>query len=274
MLIIGAPKSGKTTFQAQLYGRLQAHSGRIKLVKNSEDFSGLEKAYERLADGEETSTTPADENLEVTLRASLDEEEFDLVFKDYGGEQVRNIIDFLEYDNRWAKRAKLNDRWILFIRPNRLFHHYDLSLTGYAEKDESKDNSKNDPNPKDRLSDQYRYIELIQTLLHARETSIKSPIQSPKLLIVLTCWDELHSDQKPLKELQVRMPFFYHFLDSLWQKDSYKVIGLSAQHFPLDNEEAKNRYLDELPESFGYLVLEDDPEEPDLTRLVEIALKL
>ena len=71
-----------------------------------------------------------------------------------------------------------------------------------------------------------------------------------------------------------KMPLFNHFVESIWDNESYKIIGLSAQEFPLDNQEAKDKYLDEMPESFGYIVLDDNPREPDLTRLIEIALDL
>lgn len=269
-LIIGPPKSGKTTFYAQLLARIQANIGQVKLTKSPEDFSGLQNACNRLADGLETETTPADENSEVILPVSIADKEFDLVCKDYGGEQIRNITDLLEYDNLWVKRAKSNDRWILFIRPSQLFHQYDLSLSGFAEMDENKEASKLE----DRLSDQYHFMELLQALLHARGTSTKSRIETPKLLIVLTCWDELNTNDSPMKVLTAKMPFFHHFVNTLWQEGSFKVIGLSAQGFPLDNPEAQDKYLDELPESFGYLVLEENPKEPDLTRLIEIAINL
>lgn len=269
-LIIGPPKSGKTTFQAQLYARILAKKGRIKLTKAPKNIIGLESACKRLADGKETETTAADENLEIVIPVSLDGKEFDLVCKDYGGEQIRNITELMEYDQNWSDRARANDRWILFIRPGMLYHSYDLSKTGYAESDDDKTN-----NPANNdLSDQYHFIELLQALLYARGSGIKSRIIAPKLLVVLTCWDELKTTDSPDKVLLSKMPLFHHFINSIWKQDSYKIIGLSSQGFPLDNPEAEDKYIDELPESFGYLVLDDNPEEHDLTKLIELALSL
>ena len=249
---------------------MESH-GKIKLTKTPEDFSGLESAYNRLAAGEETETTPADENLEVVVPVQLDGMDFELVCKDYGGEQVKNITELMEFDKTWINRAKSNDRWIFFIRLSEIYKHYDLSAAGYAKIDEMRNEQENEPD----LSDQYHFIELLQTLLHARDIGIKAEIDSPKLLIVLTCWDELENPKElPAEILSSRLPLFHHFVKTIWSKGSVETIGLSSQEFPLDTQEAKDKYLDELPESFGYLILPDGKKEKDLTKLIELAVKL
>ncbi len=270
-LIIGPPKSGKTTFQAQLWARFLDKSGKVKLREMPENITGIEKAYKRLASGEETTATPAEENLSVVIPVILEDKEFDLEFKDYGGEQVSRITQLMEFDKNWEDRAKSNDRWILFIRPGEIYSNYDLSQAGTPNIDDSEDKGRNTST---KLSEQYHFIELLQALLYARKTGVKSRINTPKLLIVMTCWDELNTDLSPLEILKSKMPLFDHFVESIWDNKSYKIIGLSAQEFPLDNQEAKDKYLDELPESFGYVVLDDNPKETDLTRLIEIVLDL
>ncbi|TYA74933.1 hypothetical protein FUA24_16670 [Seonamhaeicola marinus] len=255
-----------------MWARFLEKSGKVKLREMPDNITGIEKAYERLASGEETSATPAEENLNVVIPVILDDKEFDLEFKDYGGEQVSRITQLMEFDKNWENRAKTNDRWVLFIRPGEIYPIYDLSQAGGAPsinrlKDE-------ESNPSQKLSDQYHFIELLQALLYARNTGVKSRIDTPKLLIVMTCWDELKTTSSPHEILRSKMPLFDHFVESIWDKESYKIIGLSAQEFPLDNPEAKNRYLEEMPESFGYIVLDDNPKETDITRLIEIVLNL
>ena len=277
-LIIGPSNSGKTTFQAQLYSRIQANQGKIKLTKTPKNIEGIENARDRLADGMETETTPATENLEVIIPVSLEGKEFDLVCKDYGGEQVRDITQLMEFDSNWGKRAKENDRWILFVRAGEIYHHYDLSLSGYAdtkkEEDEDAARSFENMSPESNLSDQYHYIELLQSLIYARGSGIKTLLESPKLLIAITCWDELDTEANPEEVLLDKMPLFKQFVDTIWDKNSYKIIGLSAQEFPLDNPEAKEKYQNYMPESFGYLVLDYNKMERDLTRLIEVAVNL
>ena len=70
------------------------------------------------------------------------------------------------------------------------------------------------------------------------------------------------------------MPLFAHFIASNWLAGAFNIIGVSAQEFPLKTDEARDKYLDEMPQNFGYLVLDDNPKEKDLTRLIEKALSL
>lgn len=269
VLIIGASKSGKTTFLAQLYGRLLTRKGKLRLAEVPGNIEGIKNAYKRLAAGQETEATAATENLEVSFSVMDGDNQFILNCKDYGGEQVRDLVKLLEYDKTWIKRSKENDRWILFIRPSEIESRYDLSMKGFAEIEEQK---------RAKLitgsSDQSQLIELIQILLHARGTGMKETISNPCLLIALTCWDELNTDDTPNQVLQNRLPLFYQFIRSNWKEEKFTVTGVSAQEFPLNNQENQDKYQDELPESFGYLVTKDNPEERDLTRLIDEVLNL
>lgn len=269
ILIIGPPRSGKTTFLAQLYGRLMDKKGKMQLASAPENIEGIKSAYDRLADGEETEPTPSTNNLEVKIPVIYEGQKFLLHCKDYGGEQVRDLVSLMEYDKTWIDRAKTNDRWILFIRPSEIEHRFDLSKKGYATKGTKERNV-----PISGTSDQSQFIELIQVLLHARGTGMKEPIDTPRLLIALTCWDELNTESTPEEILRQKMPLFAHFIAANWLPGAFKIIGVSAQEFPLKTDEARDKYLDEMPQNFGYLVLDDSPKEKDLTCLIEKVLSL
>ena len=120
ILIIGPPGTGKTTFLAQLYGRLLEKKGKLQLASAPENIDGIKSAYNKLADGKETEPTPSTDNLEVKIPVIYERQEFVLHCKDYGGEQVRDLVALMEYDKTWIERAKTNDRWILFIRPSEI----------------------------------------------------------------------------------------------------------------------------------------------------------
>lgn len=269
ILIIGPPKSGKTTFLAQLYGRLINRMGKLSIIETPDNIEAIKQAYKHLATGREPESTPATDNLEVNISVALDGHEFLLSCKDYGGEQVRDLVGLMEYDKTWIERAKDNDRWILFIRPSEIDYRFDLSMKGYAEKDIRKRNA-----PNTRTSDQSQFIELLQVLLHARDKGMKEPIDTPRLLIALTCWDELSTDSTPEEVLQQKMPLFFQFVAANWEGGASKIIGVSAQEFPLNSDEACNKYRENMPQNFGYLVLDDNPKEKDLTRLIEESLSL
>ncbi|MDO8273589.1 MAG: hypothetical protein Q7U82_16970 [Gammaproteobacteria bacterium] len=269
ILIIGPPRSGKTTFLAQLYGRLMDKTGNLRLASAPENIDGIKSAYNRLADGKETESTPSTDNLEIKIPVIHEGQVFVLHCKDYGGEQVRDLVALMEYDKTWIHRAKTNDRWILFIRPAEIEHRFDLSMKGYAEKDQKESKSSISG-----ASDQSQFIELVQVLLRARGTGMKELIGTPRLLIALTCWDELKTDSKPEEILQQKMPLFKQFIAANWLPGAFTVIGVSAQEFPLKTDRDRDKYLYEMPENFGYLVLDDNPREKDLTRLIEKALTL
>ena len=269
LLIIGPPRSGKTTFLAQLYGRLVEKKGKLQLASAPENIEGIKAAYDRLSEGLEPESTPSAGNLEVKIPVMFEGQEFILHCKDYGGEQVRDIVALMEYDKTWTDRAKSNDRWILFIRPSEIGHRFDLSMKGHADKDRTETQT-----AIIRTSDQSQFIELVQVLLHARGTGMKQPIHIPRLLIALTCWDELSTDMTPEDVLRQKMPLFAQFIAANWLPEAWKVIGVSAQEFPLNTKVARDKYLDELPMNFGYLVLTNNLKEKDLTRLIEEALSL
>jgi len=269
ILIIGPPNSGKTTFLAQFNMRLESSMGELKLSKAAENTSAIENACDRLANGEETEATPATENSITKIPLLLDSDEWLLEYHDYGGEQVHKLTKLLQYDKTWIERAKKHDRWILFIRPSQIHHCYDLSMKGFAAvENEKRKEIQNIP------SDQYHFIELLQVLLHARGLGTKSRIDTPRLLIVLTCWDELNTDKKPKEVLKEYMPLFYEFMASNWKEQKFKAVGVSAQGFSLSVQENKEKYQNQGPEHFGYLVTESNPEEKDLTKLIKEAIEL
>lgn len=269
ILIIGPPGSGKTTFLAQLYGRLIDKKGKLRLASAPGNIDGIKSAYNRLADGMETEPTPSTDNLEVKIPVIYEGAEFVLHCKDYGGEQVRDLVALMEYDKTWIDRAKTNDRWILFIRPSEIEHRFDLSKKGYAVKKQKENTA-----PSSGTSHQSQFIELLQVLLHARGTGMKERIETPRLLIALTCWDELSTDLRPEEVLNQKMPLVAHFIIANWLPGAFEIVGVSAQQFALKNDEARDKYLDEMPQNFGFLVLDDNPNEKDLTRLIEKALKI
>ncbi len=270
ILIIGPPDSGKTTFIAQFLTRVKKRKSSITLSKTPENIKAIKDAVNRLAMGEEPITTSADENVELVLPLNVDDQNIELVCPDYGGEQVNDITEFMEIDNYWRKLLDRSDRWILFIRSHDITPEYDLSINSYEEVTAEKSENLISPG----LSEQSKYIELLQSVLYIKNKGVKQLIDTPSLSIVLTCWDELKTKEKPMEVLQKKLPMLLHFIETVWQKETFKIIGLSAQEFPLTTQEAKDKYQDELPENFGYMVDQDGNKDKDITKLVKMSLQL
>ena len=269
ILIIGHPESGKTTFLAQFFTRIKKRRSSIKLSKTPENIKAITDAVKMLAEGKEPTPTSADENVELVLPIKVDGINIDLVCPDYGGEQVNDLTALMEIDNNWEKLVNSSDRWILFIRPDKITPEYDLSISSYEEIETKKSTSFTPP----ELSEQSEFIELLQVLLYTKNIGIKHPIVAPKLSITLACWDELKTNKKPAQILQEKLPMLLHFVETVWEKGSFEIFGLSAQEFPLTTQEAKDKYLDELPENFGYMIDQEGVKDKDITKLVKMALQ-
>lgn len=270
VIIIGLPDSTKTTFLAQLYVRIKKRKGRLRLSKNTDELNikAIEPAITALANGETTKTTPAGDNLEVVLPVSLGELEFKLVCPDYGGEQVKNIWELMEVNTEMQKRIHSSDQWFFFIRLGEIFPEYDLSGTIYQDPQVSREEEISIPD----FSHQSRLIEILQGLLYSKGSGIKNPIRIPRLFLVLTCWDELKTDKTPEQIFLEKLPLLHDMIKTNWSKDEFAFLGISPQGFSLETQEAKEKYLDELPENHGYLVLPDGSTDKDLTKLIEFAI--
>ena len=269
ILIIGHPQSGKTTFLAQFFTRIMKKKSNIKLLKAPENIKAITNAVKNLALGEEPTTTPANENVELILPIEVDGHSFDLVFPDYGGEQVNQLTELMEIDNNWKNLISHSDRWLLFIRSGKISSEYDLSLSSYEEIEGEKSTGFKSPG----LSEQSKFIELLQSMLHAKNIGVKNPITVPKLTLVITCWDELNTLEKPIQILQKNLPMLLHFVQTVWDKEAINLFGLSAQEFSLDTQEAKEKYLNELPENFGYMIDQEGGKNKDITNLVKFAFQ-
>ena len=127
LLIIGKPHSGKTTFIAQLYTRLDVNKSSLKLYKSIDNLTPIIEALKSLEDGEEVMPTPADKSSSIILPILFDQQKIDLNCPDYGGEQINFIINNRVVDEKWNDAIKQSENWILFIRLSNLVTGYDLS---------------------------------------------------------------------------------------------------------------------------------------------------
>ncbi len=270
ILIIGPPDSGKTTFIAQFLTRVKKRKSSITLSKTPENIKAITDAVKRLAMGEPPITTSADEHVKLVLPIKVNDKNIELICPDYGGEQVNDITEFMEIDKHWKRLLNSSDRWILFIRPHNITPEYDLSISSYEDVIAEKSAESSSP----ALSEQSKFIELLQSLLHVKNIGVKQSICTPSLSIVLTCWDELNTKETPVEILQSKLPMLLHFIETVWRKDAFNIFGLSSQEFPLDTAEAKDKYQDELPENFGYMIDQDGMKDKDITKLVKRSLQL
>jgi hypothetical protein len=270
ILIIGKPGSSKTTYLAQFVTIARKAKSKITFWKTPENIQPLEDAIKRLRSGEETQSTPADSNLIISLPVTIENSNIEIICPDYGGEQINQILNVREINPYWIDLILKSYSWIIFIRPQSINKDYDLSSKSYFEANLENNDVQI---PEFKTSEQASIIELIQLMLRIKKVSIQSKIILPKICIALTCWDEIENKITPAQFLKDSMPLLYQFIFSNWDLKYFKIMGVSAQGLNLKTTENKEKYLDEGPEKFAFVVKDDTTKKiPDLTLLIAEAL--
>lgn len=269
LLLIGKPHSGKTTFIAQLCGRVESTTSSVRLYKPIDDLTSIIESTRALANGDEVKATPTDKNSFLSLPLQVAGRKIDLACPDYGGEQINLIIEDREVDSKWSKSVIQSNSWILFIKPSDLSTSYDLS--NKTIKPEVLEGTTGEADEYS-ISDQSFFIELLQILLHTKGQDAHFINDTVQLTIVLTCWDEFETSSNPKDELKKRLPLLLSFVESNWAPNRIKVLGLSSLGFSLKINENKIKYQEMGAENFGYLIYEDGRKDADISQIITQAL--
>jgi len=259
ILLIGESDVGKSHYGGQLLKRLMQEDGQLRMngaASNLEPFEAVMACLDAGISADHTPITTYHESHWPIV--DNEEQEADLIWPDYGGEQIQNIVDERQLPQDWLNRITHSSAWLLLIRLQKIRADDDVfsrpleSLKGRVTKAWDAG-----------LSDQARLIELMQVLIYIWSTANERSARFPPLVVLLTCWDEMESPGKPIDELRKRLPMFADFVASNWEKAS--VLGLSALGRALDKETPDEEYIAKGAERFGYVVLEDGRDIGDLT---------
>ena len=268
VLLVGGPSTGKTTFVLQLYGRLRRDLGALRLRASPDSHAHLEKAMERLNEGLEVEHTSTDVYEELRLPLKMpDGAAKDLVWPDYGGEQVKAMMDDRRISSEWESRVLSAEGWLIFLRPDRVGDPGDITHRPMEELLRS-----DAPRPTASVpwSDQARIIELLQLLLFARRSDLQDRVTQPTIGVVLSCWDELKiaEGRRPDDVLGERMPLLADFLAANWIPDARFCFGLSSTERPLSKTKADEDYVLYGPEKFGFVIDLEGKRSADLSLLL------
>ena len=250
---------GKSHYGGQLLKRLMQEDGQLRMdgaATNLEPFQAVMACLDAGLSADHTPITTYHESRWPIV--DNEEQKADLIWPDYGGEQIKNIIDDRRLPQAWLNRITQSSAWLLLIRLQKIRADDDVfsrplaSLKGRVT--EAWDAG---------LSDQARLIELMQILIYIWSTANVRSGRFPPLVVLLTCWDEMENPGKPIGELRKRLPMFADFVASNWEESS--VLGLSALGRALDKKTPDEDYIARGSERFGYVVLEDGRRSRDLT---------
>ena len=285
LIVIGANSTGKTHYAGQLYGRLREADARLKLRHPPDNLAPLENVLERLSDGKTAPHTEHDIYYEINIPLVTDSgEELDLLFPDYGGEQIKNIIKSRAVPKEWIKRFTNSNGWMIFIRLSLVTKTEDLVFRPPGKLLETKSQSATTKDVGGSETDLTKitsvtFIELLQSALAVSRRGILRKRKEPVINIILSCWDELpetKTEEKiiPIDLLRQKLPMFTDFLEANWESQSVMVYGLSSLGKPLDEKKPDDEYLDYGPENFGFVITPEGSQEKDLTLPIIDLMKL
>lgn len=260
LVLLGGPNSGKTHYAGQLYGRLRRRPGLLRLRSDQgtpPDLSALEEVLLCLEEGRAADHTSALSWAEVTLPlVDAQENAIDLRWPDYGGEQLRAVFEQRVVSEAWRSRLIRADGWVLLIRLKGEIVYPD-ALEELTKSQEER--SVNTARVASWDANAY-WVELLQLLLHVAGLGEVSRLRRPRLTVLLSCYDELQKPETPSLTVRPRdllartLPLVSSFIDSNWLDDAVSIWGLSALGRPLTLKGEDAVFVDEGPESQGWVI--------------------
>ncbi len=263
VLVVGEYNVGKTHYGAQLLQRLNAQTGSFRMRSAAEDLKPFEAAIQRINQGLAAEHTAATMFTDTVLPVEIEGHAIDLVWPEYGGEQLNETLAARRVSATWRDRAQGSSGWLIMVRANNTDATDDILARPLHQLSEATAVA-----PPYRHTTQARMVELLQMLLFIRGADPANRVGLPNFTLVLTCWDELPGslgNELPAKRLQSALPLLSHFVSSTWPASQRSVVGLSALEKELDRERPDESFQTQGPESFGYVVLEDGKRSTDLS---------
>ncbi|MES2462672.1 MAG: hypothetical protein V4671_18985 [Armatimonadota bacterium] len=277
LLLVGLHNSGKTHYGAQLLGRLRSGSGQLRMNGVARDLGPFEQALSDIAEGrlaQHTVTEMYSESVWPTVSQVGGQAE--LVWPDYGGEQVRQLYQRRRVGESWQRRIRHADGWVFFIRPQTIANRQDV-----WQRPGDKHDKAGTQQESLQWRDQASLIELLQILLYTRRADLHTPLQDPALVIALTCWDELSTDlkkRKPGDVLKKHLPLLASFIESNWLAERRVIYGVSALGKELQADSSDEDFQNFGAAAQGWVITPEGKQENDLTlpiaKLIELTTPL
>lgn len=267
LLLLGESDVGKSHFGGQLLGRLSQEIGALRMVGSPKSLEAFDAVLNCLNAGRAAPHTSQDRYVESRWPL-IDQSgrRRELVWPDYGGEQVRVIRTERRMPETWRTRVTSAAGWIVMVRIAHAQLSDDVFTRPLAEPGRERERIR-----EFKLSQQAQLVDFLQWLMFVRRTGTLKPVANPPLMLLLSCWDELPEAQlntDPFDVLRTRMPMVAAFAETNWQPGALRVVGLSALGRALTETNVDEEFVDRGPESFGYVVLENGRHDPDLTLAV------
>lgn len=268
LLLLGESDVGKTHYGAQVLRRLNSGLGAFSLA-DAANLVPFRTALDKISQGLSAPHTPRTEYTQShwTLRSNADGSTTDLVWPDYGGEQVTAMVDNKSLPVAWRDKLASASGWIFMVRPSQVPLPEDI-LTRAATLPAV------DGDTDSTLSPQTKLVEILQMLRYKARAYLDHNWTPPPLAVLLSCYDELATDDPPPVYCRAKLPMFYQYLRSNWPEGRVRILGLSPLGQPLSQTQPDENYAASGPETRGFVIDESGHKSDDLLTPVQWLLSV
>lgn len=254
ILLLGKADSGKTHFSVVLIEKLKEGLSSLHLAVAPEDLTVFEEPRKAVQQGRLAPHTKTDAHGEASLPLRTAEgREVRLILPDYSGEDLKKLVSDRQVSERWLLGVRSASQWVIMIRPHLIEKNADI-MTQLRNEFAPVSRDQLAPN---KWNEGAWWTELLQMLLEVAGVSLMERVARPRLVILLSCWDELSFDEqnmKPRALLAERAPLFADFIDSNWEKEACQVWGVSSLGRTLSMQDSDEDYVNKGPASQGYSI--------------------
>ncbi len=279
VLMVGLPRSGKTTFLAALWHVLEERgsSTQLRLDRFSGDRAYLNRICESWRSCSPIERTRLEANERVTLHL-LDEEDsgLELTIPDLSGEAYGLQLTERRWTKEYDELVSSVDGVLLFVHPDvekgaridtasaleEALHEDAQNVEGTipAAKQEyraDKHGSAATSWSQEQVPTQVQLVELLQFILERRDDGCR-------VVVAMSAWDLLLGlKQDPAKVIEEQMPLLWQFLKSNSGLLDHTIVGISAQGGDLTDD--RNMLLEQASPIDRIKVVGSDTHSDDIT---------
>jgi hypothetical protein len=229
ILMLGLPRTGKTTFLAAFWEAVEgSHSGQLVLSELPPEAGYLNEIRAAWQRCEEISRTAAGQINRVTLRLqSQADGGFDLAMPDLSGEYFREAWENRVWPRELDELVGGADGYLFFIHSQvaRSVSFDEVEPIAAAGPSAGAGNPRVGVWDPAKTSTQVKAVDVLQMVLSRRRE-----VDGMPLVVVISAWDLVESGgQTPSQWLSKELPLLDQFLRTNSDRFKTQVVGVSAQ---------------------------------------------
>ena len=250
-MIVGLPRSGKTTFLAAFWHLINAGEVATKLELDrlegdTEYLNTLVEAWRRCEEVPRTSIASEQAVLAIHIRQSNTEQRAVLVFPDLSGESFTRQVTLRTCRQLYINACDVSGGLLLFVTADRV--EDDRSVRDMASMTEGNEARSGDGGQgvewsADLVPEQVCLVELLQFL---QRPPFKR--RRRRVAVLVSAWDVLPNPElAPEEWVQRELPLLYQFMSTNVESFDSRVYGISAQGGDVRISAAKQELLRKTP---------------------------